>query len=310
MERLSKMWVVLLIIIFYLIWLPSVYAFGTAGIPKPKRTNPEIQLDTGNLIQNRMIETDAALNSPFAVVFYKPNYLLPFYNTGSTYNSVYAGYLPENKPLNHKEVKFQLSVMLPVWENIMGSCTSLMTAYTQLSYWQPYRSRGFVRETDYEPEVFLSNQIDYPIWNNFKLNLLNLGFVHQSNGFGTELERAWNRLYLSCLVSSENWLLILRPWFVLRDATYKRQNSDLAHYLGYEEITIAYKYLEHVVSLETRNTFESSFKRAGLTLSWSFPLVDYVKGYVQLFNGYGQSLIEYNHRTTSVGVGISLSHFI
>jgi phospholipase A1 len=35
-----------------------------------------------------------------------------------------------------------------------------------------------------------------------------------------------------------------------------------------------------------------------------------MKGYVQFFNGYGQNLIEYNHRTAAIGIGFAFSDWL
>jgi phospholipase A1 len=62
----------------------------------------------------------------------------------------------------------------------------------------------------------------------------------------------------------------------------------------------------------SRNNLESGFDKGAVELSWSFPLWDYpfLKGYVQYFYGYGESLIDYNNRVNKIGLGISLSDWL
>ncbi len=47
-------------------------------------------------------------------------------------------------------------------------------------------------------------------------------------------------------------------------------------------------------------------RRAVQSKSWAFPISGTLRGHVQVFDGYGESLIDYNHRATYVGVGVSL----
>jgi phospholipase A1 len=50
--------------------------------------------------------------------------------------------------------------------------------------------------------------------------------------------------------------------------------------------------------------------RGAIQLDYTFPLYGRVRGYAQLFNGYGQSLIDYNANVTSAGVGFLLSDIL
>ena len=62
----------------------------------------------------------------------------------------------------------------------------------------------------------------------------------------------------------------------------------------------------------SRNNLESGFDRGAVEAGWSFPLGNYpyLKGYIQYFYGYGESLIDYDRRVNRIGIGISLNDWL
>lgn len=270
--------------------------------------SPDDALDDKSVIDARYTKENL-IPPKFAISFFRPTYVMPYYYTFSPYNSIYQGNTPDDEELKHNEIKYQFSFKVPLWKSILNSPSSLYLAYTQMSYWQAYNKYAFFRSTDYEPELFLQTDLNKHMFGNWDFNVFSIGLVHQSNGFGNSLERSWNRAYLMGAISNPFLMIAIKPWIIFRDSTYERQNPHMAKYMGYEQVVIALKWKSTVISLETRN-FVNGFNRSGNTLSISFPLTKYLNGYVQGFSGYGQSLIEYNHRTNSVGVGFSLSNWV
>lgn len=102
-------------------------------------------------------------------------------------------------------------------------------------------------------------------------------------------------------------MISVKPWFIL---STDKNNKDIGKYLGHGRILTSYKYHRQVFSFTAYNFIENQCKRPSAEITWSFPISSYIKGYVQVFSGYGQSLIEYNHRTNSAGIGIALSDWL
>ena len=92
----------------------------------------------------------------------------------------------------------------------------------------------------------------------------------------------------------------------------KDDNPDITDYYGNLQFAGAYKLGGHTFSALLRNHLQSGFSKGTSELSWSFPIpnYNYVKGYVQYFNGYGQSLIDYNRHANTIGLGISVSDWL
>lgn len=73
-------------------------------------------------------------------------------------------------------------------------------------------------------------------------------------------------------------------------------------YLGHGDVRITYRDKGFEYTAMLRRNFDTGHGavQAGL----AFPLVNNLKGYTQVFAGYGQSLIDYNYSQKSVGAGI------
>lgn len=239
----------------------------------------------------------------------KPNYILPAYFTFAPDDSVYDGHTPSGEKIRHVEFAFQLSLKVTVLSDIERYPLDLDAAYTQKSFWQAYGPSAFFRESDYEPELFLQWGFDQDLPYGWNWTDGSVGLVHQSNGKGGALERSWNRVFLDLTLSNGRWQVQIKPWYIIHDGTFERQNPDIARYLGYGEWILSYQWNGQEIALLSRNNISSGFSRGYWQIGWTFPLLPALKGYVQLSTGYGQSLIEYDHRTAGAGIGIALNNW-
>ena len=245
---------------------------------------------------------------------YQPVYLLPVFSTTDKNerptspnpdNTVKMG---EEQNLKSTEAKFQLSLKTKAIENIFGDNGDLWLGYTQSSRWQVYNedeSRPF-RETNYEPEASLIFRTNYDILG-LHGRLLGLTFNHQSNGRSDPLSRSWNRVILNVGFERDNFALMLRPWYRIAEDSDDDNNADIDDYIGRGDLTAFYRWNEHDFSLMLRHSLEGGSNAHGaVQFDWAFPINGKLRGHFQLFDGYGESLIDYNHRATYAGVGISL----
>jgi phospholipase A1/A2 len=243
---------------------------------------------------------------------YKPMYLLPAF-WSSKVNDTPSSPNPNNTvttPLevDDLEAKFQVSFKTKAWENIFGDNGDLWMAYTQSSRWQVYSpdtSRPF-RETNYEPEVMLTFRNNYHLagWNG---RLLGIGVNHQSNGRADPLSRSWNRVIGMIGLDRDNWALTVRPWWRVKESASDDNNRDIEDYVGRGDATLVYVHGGHQFSVMGRHSLRGGDRSHGaVQLDWGFPIHNSLRGHVQIFDGYGESLIDYNHRATYIGLGVSL----
>ena len=247
---------------------------------------------------------------PFVIRLYRPNYILPAAYNNSPNSDTALDY-DRNAEAQNTEAKFQISFKVKLWEDILDRDVDLWFAYTQLSLWQVYNktfSSPF-RESNYEPELLLNFRTDYNLFG-MRGRILNIGINHQSNGRGRTLSRSWNRVVATAGFEKDNFNLFLKGWYRLPESRHEDDNPKIMKYMGYGEIWGTYYWQKHRFSAMFRNNLRMTDNKGAIQLDWSFPLPfmknDRLSGYLQYFNGYGESLLDYDKSTNRIGIGVML----
>jgi len=234
----------------------------------------------------------------FGLYPYKKNYLLPV-----TYD--------HNKDEYRDQVEtiFQFSIKKPITYNFFGLNESFSLGYTQKSFWQTTSDSSPFRETNYMPEIFLQ----FPYNKNKLLKGFKISLIHESNGRNKENSRSWNRLYLEGYLQFSNLFVIPRIWYRIPENVNKDDNPDIYKYYGYGDLSLFYPYKKHTFELRIRNNIKFNSRNKGATeLNWTFPLPELLStsnsyGFLKIFSGYGESLIDYNRENNKIGIGIAFS---
>ena len=282
---------------------------GEQGLPPPVPEYAPI----GRLISQHWELDPEEKNGLFHFVTHHANYVLPgVYDdnvNNHPYSPTHAAANPNPGDYQKEELKFQVSFKTKILEDILFGHADLWAAYTQQSNWQVYNSadsRPF-RETNYEPEAILAFPTNYDLFG-LHGRFIDLAFDHQSNGQADPLSRSWNRVYAQIGFDRGDFALQFRRWWRLSDHT--DDNPDITHYLGHGDLVAAYKRDGNMYILTVRNNLDSDHNHGAVQFDWTFPLYLNLKGYVQLFSGYGDSLIDYNHRQNTVGLGVMLTDWL
>lgn len=265
-----------------------------------------------SLLDSRWELSRKAKLGTFGLRAYKPIYLLPVVHSDA------PNLFPSSPSPDHTvdvaenqeaiEAKFQLSFKTKIWQGVVGRRGDLWFGYTQSSRWQVYNadaSRPF-RETNYEPEAMLVFHTRYRLLG-FDGRLLGVSLDHLSNGKGNPYSRSWNRIIGMVGLERGPWTVVARPWWRVPEAAKDDDNPDIADYYGRGDLLVVRRARGHEMSLLLRHSLRGGERSHGAAeLGWVFPIHRDLKGYLQVFHGYGESLIDYNARSTRVGLGVSL----
>jgi len=262
-------------------------------------------------VDRRIRSQAVAWDDPFVLSVHRPNYLLVLANNADTNEAPFETQFPdENVSLDDTEAKFQISVKFPLALDLFDGKGAVFFAFTARAFWQLYNSDSApFRETDYEPELFLSLKSDFNVFG-FTNKLIDLGIIHQSNGRAGTLSRSWNRIFALFVLEKDDLAIGFKPWLRIPENAEGDDNPDIEEFMGNFELTTVYSIDKHTVSAMIRNNLDASDNKGAIQLDWIFPLNKNINGYVQYFNGYGESIIDYNYKQESIGIGFALSTWL
>ena len=250
----------------------------------------------------------------FRIQTYRPIYIL-FANHTNDINEQPTSDNPDNVvpnpfPLDNTELKFQISFKTKALNNVFGQRVGgdIWIGYSQVSRWQVYNvdlSRPF-RETNYEPEILLLIPTPYKIFGLYGV-FAGIGFNHQSNGRPNPLSRSWNRIIMQFGWETKDFSIVLRPWWRIQEEPVEDNNPGIENYVGRGDLMVAYEKGRHDLSMIARHSMRfGDDNRGSMQIDYAFRVYDYLKLHLQVFHGYGESLIDYNHKQTTIGLGVSL----
>ena len=251
-------------------------------------------------------------NATFGLSPYRPNYVLPLGYSSKPYRV----YTPHDGEYMQTEAELQVSFKFALAQNLLGLNEKYYAAYTQRSFWQVYKKSSPFRETNYSPELFVTMPLGTQ--KTFGPKLATLGFWHYSNGQGNieksdnvakypELvnrSRSLNRLYAKLTFQHNALVWDAMVWYPF--GNYDDDNPDIMDYIGYGGIRAMYFYRQHLFTAYLRGNLLT--QKGSVELTYSHPAK--IKGtyfFGKLFTGYGESLIDYNHKNTKISVGVSFS---
>ncbi len=286
-----------------------------------QETDAEAEVEeNGSLVIDRIKRERAAQDNRAVLLAHKRNYVLPLTYASQPNDDVFeVGSSDFGEDLDNLEIQFQLSLKAPIAEGLFTAEDALFFGFTVRAFWQAYNqgiSAPF-RETNYEPEMYWATPVPWKILGG-DASFVAIGLSHQSNGRSQLFSRSWNRLYAG--VAWERWRYVFALKGLVAHSRGRKRRSARSRtvmtirisrtILGNFEFTVAYRKFDHEVAVMLRNNLDSDDNRGAIQVDWTFPMHRRFRGYVQFFNGYGESLIDYDEHIERIGVGILLSDLL
>ena len=252
----------------------------------------------------------------FVVRTYQPNFLVPAHYSSHVNQSPSSPTHPDGGSFpqyRQTEAELQLSLRAKVLQDVLLPHADLWLAYSQQSIWQLWNGQDSApfRSSDYQPEATYVVPVPETLGElggGWRWRMLLAGIAHESNGQGLPLSRSWNYAYIGTAFTHDDFALRARYNVRLGEQGVD-DNPHITDYIGSTELGVSWFPGETTMQLTARTSFKT-LERGSLKFEWTRPVFaakpDGLRWYVQLFSGYGETMLDYNHRQNSVGLGFTL----
>lgn len=210
--------------------------------------------------------------------------------------------------LDSNELKFQFSFKIKIVENVFGNNGDIWVGYIQSLCWQVYNVENlcFFCEINYELEVMMMFCNGYLIggWCGC---MSGISFNYMFNGCFDLFLCSWNWVIVIIGLDCENWVLVLCLWYCILEDCKDDNNLDIEDYMGCGDVILIWNCNGYEVLLMVCYLLCGGDCLYGVVqFDYGFLISNLLCGYVQVFDGYGESMIDYNYKVIYVGVGVLL----
>lgn len=212
---------------------------------------------------------------------YKDNY----FTAGTTLN---------DKPTAiNSDIKFQVSIAQRLSKSTLPFNTYFFLFYNQKVFWNVFENSMPVRDFNFNPGLGLSKLL---IAKNRVVGKASLLIEHESNGKDSINSRSWNKISLcGSIYISPQLMIHAKYWIPIIDGMH---NKDILKYSGIFQNGL--QVMSHdkrygmAVTLVKRKGWNLNFNTI-VELNCRMFKQENQYLFLQYYNGYGESLIDYNH---------------
>lgn len=208
----------------------------------------------------------------------------------------------------NSNVKFQISIQQRITRSTLPFNTYLYLFYTQRVIWNVLEDSMPMTDMVFNPGIgvarpfFSSSQGRY-------IGKMIFVIEHESNGKDGDASRSWNRITIGGnILLDKNIMVYGKVWIPIIDGV---NNKDILKYCGIYQSGLQLmsdnRRFGAAVTVTKRASWNPFKNNIQLDLKYRCFPADNIYLFMQYYNGYGESLIDYNKHSSELRVGICLS---
>ena len=202
----------------------------------------------------------------------------------------------------NSDVKFQISMRQRLTNSVLPFHSYLFLFYTQKTFWNVFEESLPMHDMNFNPGIGWSRMI---ISKGRVVGNVTLLLEHESNGKDGEASRSWNKVGVSANYYVNPTLMVHGKLFIpIIDG---ENNKDLLDYsgclqFGIQKLPLNKKWVLNL-TLVKRRGWNLNFNTI---VEFGIHLKETANQYlfVQYYNGYGESLLDYNRFSSRLRVGL------